>query len=159
MAKTAVIYDSKGSNTRRMAEILKEEFERLNAAYELFHVDQFPMDRMTEFDGFFVGTPNYFGGMTARLKRFFDESVKHFNKLDGKVGAAFCSTGVIGGGAETALMAVIRAMLIHGMIVQGNPGGGHYGVVSISKPDQRVEKELCDSAQRFISLLHRVVRG
>jgi len=158
MAKTAIVYDSKGGNTRRMAEILKEEFERQNEACELFSVDQFPMDRMTEFDAFFVGTPNYFGGMTARLKGFFDESVKYFNKLDGKLGAAFCSTGVIGGGAETAVMAVLRAMLIHGMIVQGNPAGGHYGVVSISKPDQRVQKELRDSAGRFIGLLRRVVR-
>jgi NAD(P)H dehydrogenase (quinone) len=74
------------------------------------------------------------------------------------VGAAFCSTGVIGGGAETAILAIIRAMLIHGMIVQGVPGGGHYGVVSISKPDRRVEKELRDMVQRFISLLNRVVR-
>ncbi len=156
MSKTAIIYDSTGRNTRAMAEILLGEFREVKEPCELFHVDEFKLERLPDYDGFLVGTPNYFGGMSAKLKKFFDESVKFFNKLDGKAGAAFCSTGMIGGGGETAILAVLEAMLIHGMVVQGNTGAGHYGVLSIGKPDDRVEKELRQVARRFIALLKKL---
>jgi len=158
MPKTAIIYDSTGKNTKRMAELLAAEFKELKAPCELFHADDFSVERMTEYDGLFFGTPNYFGGMTAKLKKLFDESVKFFNKLDGKAGAAFCSTGMVGGGGETALRAVIDAMLIHGMVVQGSPNTGHYGVLAIGKPDARVEKELKAAARRFVQLLAKISR-
>ena len=158
MPKTAIIYDSVGVNVKRMAEMILSEFQTQNAACELFSVTAFPVDAMTEYDGFFIGTPNYFGGMSNRLKKLFDESVKHYKKLDGKLGAAFCSTGIIGGGGETAIMDVLKAMLIHGMVVQGSPITGHYGVLAIGKPDARVEKELRVAAQRFIDLLHKLAR-
>jgi NAD(P)H dehydrogenase (quinone) len=134
MSRTAIIYDSVGNNVAQMARMLAAEFSQLDAPCELFSVQEFPMERMTEFDGFFIGTPNYFGGMTNRLKKLLDESVKFYKKLDGKIGAAFCSTGIIGGGGETAIMDVVKAMLIHGMIVQGCPETGHYGVLAIGKP-------------------------
>jgi NAD(P)H dehydrogenase (quinone) len=158
MAKTAVIYDSSGNNTKKMAEIVFDEFHNRDTPCELFHVKEFPLKRLPEFDGFFIGTPNYFGGMTALMKKFFDDSIKFFRALDGKAGAAFCSTGIIGGGGETVIMDVIKAFLIHGMIIQGNPAAGHFGVVSIGRPDERVEKELRDSVQRFVALLTRVAR-
>ena len=156
MPKTAVIYDSSGNNTKKMAEIVFDEFKNRNVGCEMYHVKDFPLNRLPDFDGFFIGTPNYFGGMTALMKKFFDDSIKFFRALDGKVGAAFCSTGVIGGGGETVIMDVIKALLIHGMVIQGSPGGGHFGVLSIGKPDERVEKELRDSVRRFIGLLNRV---
>jgi NAD(P)H dehydrogenase (quinone) len=156
MPKTAIIYDSTGRNTKSMAEILASEFKELKAPCDLFHVDDFKLDKLPDYDGFIVGTPNYFGGMSAKLKKFFDESVKFFNKLDGKAGAAFCSTGMIGGGGETAILAVLEAMLIHGMVVQGNAGAGHYGVLSIGKPDGRAEKELRHVARRFVALLKKL---
>jgi NAD(P)H dehydrogenase (quinone) len=158
MPKTVIIYDSTGKNTRSMAEVLMSEFKELKASCELFHVDEFKLDRMPEYDGFIVGTPNYFGGMSAKLKKFFDDSVKLFNKLDGKVGAAFCSTGMIGGGGETAILAILEAMLIHGMVVQGNTGAGHYGVLSIGKTDDRVEKELRQVARRFVALQQKLAK-
>ncbi|KPJ86691.1 MAG: flavodoxin [Spirochaetes bacterium DG_61] len=158
MPKTAIIYDSVGNNVKRMAEILLSEFQRQNTPCELFFVEQFPVERMTEYDGFVIGTPNYFGGMTSKIKKLVDDSVKHYKKLDGKLGAAFCSTGIIGGGGETAIMDVIKAMLIHGMVVQGSPETGHYGVLAIGKPDARAEKELKIMAQRFIALLNRLAR-
>jgi NAD(P)H dehydrogenase (quinone) len=139
-----------------MAEILAGEFRELKAPGELFHVDEFKLEKMPEYDGFIVGTPNYFGGPSAKLKKLLDESVKFFNKLDGKAGAAFCSTGMIGGGGETAILSILKAMLIHGMVVQGNTGAGHYGVLSIGKPDERVEKELRETARRFVALLKKI---
>lgn len=50
-------------------------------------------------------------------------------EMRGKIGGAFTSAASIGGGSETAIMALIQAMLKHAMIVIGTPGG-HYGAVS-----------------------------
>ena len=158
MPKTAIIYDSTGNNVKKMAELLLNAFQQQNAPCELFYVEEFPVERMTDYDGLVIGTPKYFGGMTARIKKFLDESIKFYKKLDGKLGAAFCSTGIIGGGGETVIMDVIQAMLIHGMIIQGNPEAGHYGVLAIGKPDIRVEKELKIMAKRFIALLNKLAR-
>ncbi len=44
------------------------------------------------------------------------------------------------------------------MIVQGSPGGRHFGVVSIGRPDARVEKELRGSVHRFIALLKKAAK-
>jgi NAD(P)H dehydrogenase (quinone) len=159
MPKTVIVYDSVGNSVKQMADFLFSEFKKQGSACDLVFVDDFPVSTLVEYDGIFVGTPNYFGGMTNKIKKLFDSGVKFYKQLDGKVGACFCSTGVIGGGGETALMAVVRAKLVHGMIVQGCPEAGHYGVLSIGKPDARVERELEVWARRFIGLLEKIARG
>ena len=62
------------------------------------------------------------------------------------MGAAFTFSGAISGGNETTLLSMIEAMLIHRMVVFGNPlkAGGHYGVVCIGKPQDK-ELEACRS--------------
>ena len=66
--------------------------------------------------------------MSAKLKAFIDESIKVHTTLRGKVGGAFTSSGGIASGAETTLLSIVQAMLIHGMIVQGRADDKHYGV-------------------------------
>jgi NAD(P)H dehydrogenase (quinone) len=41
------------------------------------------------------------------------------------------------GGKETTMISILQAMLIHGMIVVGDPikAGGHYGVATAGMPD------------------------
>jgi NAD(P)H dehydrogenase (quinone) len=156
MSKILILYDSSGNNTKKMAEQLYNTFQEEGANSELFHVNSFEVDKLPDYDGYCIGSPNYFGGMTGTLKDLFDKSIKYYKQLDGKAGAAFCSTGMIGGGGETVLMDIIRALFIHGCIVQGNPYTGHYGVVSIGEPDERVNRELTDYAKRFIHLLDRL---
>jgi len=43
-------------------------------------------------------------------------------KLEGKPGAAFTTAGSTATGAETTLLSILTAMLIHGMVVQGRSG-------------------------------------
>ena len=89
-------------------------------------------------------------------KIFLYESVKMLGKLDGKVGAAFSSAANIAGGSEATILDIINAMLIHGLIVQGDPSGSHYGLVAIGAPDERADKECKRFASRFVKLLNRV---
>jgi NAD(P)H dehydrogenase (quinone) len=53
-------------------------------------------------------------------------------------------------------MGVIEAMLIAGMIVQGDPAGDHYGPVSIGKPDQRVTEQCRRRGKRVAELTKKL---
>ena len=93
------------------------------------------------------------------MKQFVDESVKLYGKgeLEGKLGGAFCSGGVIGGGAELTNTSLINAMLIHGMLVKGFRKGGHFGPVSIGAPDERVLAEIQRYGTEFATMLKKIV--
>jgi len=100
--------------------------------------------------------PTHFAAVSAEVKKFIDESIKHFGKLEGKVGAAFSSSGDLGGGSETAILDILRAFLVHGMIIQGATSGGHYGPVSVGAPNQE-RKEICEAlGTRVAKLVKRL---
>ena len=97
--------------------------------------------------------PVYYGSMAAPIKKLFDDSVKFHTKLDGRIGGAFASSANIGGGNETTILDILNAMLIHGMIIQGDPKGDHYGPVSIGAPDERSQKQCLRYGERFARLV------
>ena len=111
------------------------------------------LNRITQL---YTGKPTYYGHMAAPLKQLFDELVGSHGRLDGKVGAAFSSAANIGGGNETTIMGIIEAMLIGGMVVQGDPEGDHYGPVSIGRPDQRVQQQCARRGRRIAELTRKV---
>ena len=88
-----------------------------------------------------MGSPVYYGTMAAELKALIDESVAFHGKLSGKVGGAFATSANVGGGNETTVMDILKALLIHGMVVPGSAQGDHYGPVAIGEPDERARAE------------------
>jgi NAD(P)H dehydrogenase (quinone) len=94
--------------------------------------------------------------MAAEIKKLFDDSVKFHGKLDGKIGAAFASSANIAGGNETTILDILNAMLIHGMIIQGDPQGDHYGAVAIGSPDARSIKECLRLGSRLAKLVKKL---
>jgi NAD(P)H dehydrogenase (quinone) len=93
--------------------------------------------------------------MATEIKKLIDESIKYYGELEGKVGGAFASSGALGGGNETTVLDILKALLIHGMIIQGkSKGGHHYGPVSVEKPD-RARREACEEFGRRIACLVR----
>jgi NAD(P)H dehydrogenase (quinone) len=156
MKKIAIIYYSRGGNTKKMAELVLEgasSVEGIDAA--MFDVNGTDADKLLEYDGVIVGSPTYYGTMAWEIKRLFDESVKHHGKLDGKVGAAFTSAANIGGGNETTIMDILKVMLVHGMIVRGTPKGDHYGPVAIGDPDDRAREQSRELGVRTAELVKR----
>jgi len=75
--------------------------------------------------------------MAAPVKQLIDDLVSRHGQLNGKVGAAFSSSANTGGGSETTVVGILEAMLIAGMVVQGDPQGAHYGPISIGRPTRR----------------------
>jgi len=99
-----------------------------------------------------MGSPTYYGLMSAKLKAFIDQSVGVNGKLAGKVGGAFTSSGGTATGAETTLISIDQALLIHGMIVQGGPSGSYYGVAAQGKPSEE-GLEACEELGKRVAAL------
>jgi NAD(P)H dehydrogenase (quinone) len=113
-------------------------------------------EELLEYDAIILGSPVYYGSMAAEMKKLLDDSVEFHGRMEGKVGAAFASSANIGGGNETTVLNMLNALLIHGMVVQGNPAGDHYGPVSIGAPDARVEKQCRELGRRTVQLAEKL---
>jgi NAD(P)H dehydrogenase (quinone) len=157
MAKGIVIYYSRSGNTKEMAEIIAKSMNDTGLATECKSVGDVKPEELLAFDAIVVGSPTYYGHMAGPVKQLFDDLVSKHGKLDGKVGGAFSSAANIGGGNETTIMGIIEAMLISGMVVEGDPQGDHYGPVSIGKPDERVERQCARRGRRIAELTKKLV--
>ncbi|MBW2061968.1 MAG: NAD(P)H-dependent oxidoreductase [Deltaproteobacteria bacterium] len=156
MAKVLLTYYSRTGHTEKMAEIIAETIKAQGHEVTLKKVTETDPEEMLDADGIVIGSPTYYGQMAAEVKSLIDKSVKYHGKLDGKAGAAFTSSGGLGGGNETTITGILMCMLVHGMIIQGFPGGDHYGPVAVGKPDQRSETQCRRFAERFAGLLDRL---
>jgi len=156
--KVIVIYYSRGGTTKGMAEIISAEIKNSGAKVDLISVSDIKAKQLLDYDGIIVGSPTYYGTLAAQIKELFDESVAFHGKLDGKIGAAFSSAANLAGGNETTILSILEAMLIHGMIIQGDPRGDHYGPVAIGSIDKRCQDNCKRFAQRFIKLLKQIKR-
>lgn len=152
MAKGLVIYYSRSGNTKLMASSIAEAMEKAGLPTKCKGVDDVKVDDLLKVDAIVIGSPTYYGRAAAPIAQFFDESVSKHGKLNGKVGAAFSSSANIGGGNETTVNEINNMLLIHGMIVQGDPQGDHYGPVSVGKPDDRVLGQCARRGQRVAEL-------
>lgn len=156
MKTVLVTYYSRSGNTKKMAELVYQGLTARGIKADLIPVQDVQIDSLPEYDGFIVGSPNYFGTMAWPIKKFIDESIKYYKKLEGKAAAAFTSEGIIGGGGDTVLLDILKSFLIHGCVVQGLTGIGHFGPVAIGAPDDRIEKEVEIFTDRFSTLLEKL---
>jgi NAD(P)H dehydrogenase (quinone) len=159
MAKILICYYSRSGNTKKMAYLIqKGVMEEEGVSVDTKEVKEVKVDDLKGYDGIIVGSPTYYGGMASQVKDLLDRSVKFHGKLQDKVGGAFSSSANIGGGNETTVMAILQALLIHGMVVCGDSSGDHYGPVSIDKPNKRVER-MCIRYGRRVARLTRELHG
>lgn len=105
---------------------------------------------LENYDAIVVGTGTRFGRMSSQMTAFLDQAGALWSRgaLNGKVGAAFTSTGSQHGGQETTLFAIITNLLHLGMTIVGLPysyrgqmsideivGGAPYGASTVAGSD------------------------
>lgn len=156
MPKALVVYYSRSGNTRKMAELITEGIAKSGVEAEAKDVKDVAVDSLLKYDCLVLGSPTYYGTMSAEIKKLLDDSVKFHGKLEGKIGGAFASSANIAGGNETTILDILNALLIHGMIIQGDPKGSHYGPVAIGSPDERSSKECARYGSRLAGLIKRL---
>ncbi|NLB34677.1 MAG: flavodoxin family protein [Elusimicrobia bacterium] len=150
MVKVLIVYHSRTGNTQKMAEYVKAGVEEAGALAILKRAEDTRPEDMNTADAVIIGSPTYYGLPAAEIKSLVDKSIKFHGEFEGKVGGAFASSANKGGGNETTIMAIIQALLIHGMIIPGSSKGDHYGPVSIGKPDEDVRIQCMNLGKRTV---------
>lgn len=170
MAKVLVLYYSTYGHIETMANAVAEGARAAGAQVDVKRVPEtapadvakaahFKLDQaapiatvaeLAEYDAIIIGTPTRFGRIASQMAAFLDQAGGLWAKgaLNGKVGAAFTSTGSQHGGQETTLFSIITNLLHFGMVVVGLPyshqgqmtldeivGGSPYGATTIAAGD------------------------
>ena len=156
MAKVLVLYFSRTGNTQKMAETIATAIKEEGLECDLKKVTEVKAKNLLDYEGIVIGSPTYYGSMASEVKKILDETVQFHGELNGKIGGAFSSSANVGGGNETTVLDILNAFLIHGMIIQGDSSGDHYGPVSIGKPDKRVETNCRRFGKRFANLVKKL---
>ncbi|MCQ6253885.1 flavodoxin family protein [Methanocaldococcus sp.] len=102
------------------------------------------LEKMKEADGIILGSPVYFGGVSAQLKMLMDRSrpLRIGFQLRNKVGGAIAVGASRNGGQETTIQQIHNFFLIHSMIVVGdNDPTAHYGGTGVGKSPGDCEKD------------------
>ncbi|AEF96331.1 flavodoxin family protein [Methanotorris igneus] len=88
------------------------------------------LQKMKEADGIIIGSPVYFGGVSAQLKMLMDRSrpLRRGFQMSNKVGGAIAVGASRNGGQETTIQQIHNFYFIHSMIVVGDKEPtAHYG--------------------------------
>lgn len=149
-------YYSRSGNTKKMAKAIANGVTAEGVECDVKDVSDIEVDELLHYEGLIFGSPTYYGLMAAELKKLFDDSVKHHGKLTGKVGGAFTSSGMMGGGGETTIFSIFEALLIHGMIIIGDAKMQHYGPLSIGSPDEDVGQNCVKYGKKIAALTKKI---
>lgn len=155
--RVLIIYYSKGGKTKKMAEEILKGAEEESAEVRLKSVEEANNEDLLWADGIIIGSPTYFGILASEVKKFLDDSIEIRGKLENKIGAAFASSGHRAGGRETTILTMLHALIIHGMIVCGDPliSGGHYGP-ACDEFDSQAKKECQALGKRIAELTNKL---
>jgi NAD(P)H dehydrogenase (quinone) len=102
---------------------------------------------LPDYDAIIIGTPTRFGNMASQMKNFLDQTggLWFKDRLVGKVGSVFTSTGSQHGGQESTILSTHIVLMHLGMVVVGLPysfkgqmrmdeitGGSAYGASTLA---------------------------
>jgi len=137
-----------------MAEVIAAAIKEEGVEVTRKRIADAHLEDLLAIDAVVIGSPTYYGTMAAEVKQFLDESIRLHGKLDGKVGGAFASAGTTG--QETTVLSILQALLIHGMVVQGDFTGTHYGATSVGQTKEIDANQCRRFGRRFGALVKRV---
>jgi NAD(P)H dehydrogenase (quinone) len=80
-------------------------------------------DDLVGYDGFILGSPTYFGGVSAPFKSFMDATGRLWRtqQLKGKLAAGFTVSSLPSGDKQSTLLSMFVFCMQHGMLWVGNP--------------------------------------
>ena len=133
---------------KRVPELVPEEIAR-KSGYKLDQTAPLAtVAELADYDAIIIGTPTRFGNMAAQMKNFLDQTGGLWlrDKLVGKIGSVFTSTGSQHGGQEATILSAHIVLLHLGMVIVGLPytfkgqmrmdeitGGSPYGASTLAE--------------------------
>jgi NAD(P)H dehydrogenase (quinone) len=176
MTKVLVLYYSSYGHVERMAQAVAEGAREAGAVADLKRVPELVPDtvaarsgykldqsapvaepaELPDYDAVIIGTPTRFGNMAAQVKNFLDRcgGLWAADRLVGKVGSVFTSTGSQHGGQESTILSAHVVLLHLGMVVVGLPysfkgqlrmdeitGGSPYGASTLADGSDGADRQ------------------
>lgn len=111
---------------------------------------------LADFDAIIIGTPTRFGNMASQIKNFLDQAggLWFEDRLVGKVGSVFTSTGSQHGGQESTILATQVVLMHLGLVIVGLPytfkgqmrmdeitGCSPYGASTLAEDDKQGSRQ------------------
>lgn len=150
MGKILILYYSKDGNTKKMAEHVLEGVRQIpDHAVRFRSVAEAKQDDLEWCDGIALGSPTFIGTVAAEMKKFWEDCLPVWQKIDGKIGCTFSSQGGWGGGAELTCQALGTILMNYGVMVFGvtdyvaHQYTAHYGAIQAGEPRLDKEKGAC----------------
>jgi len=150
MGRVLVLYHSISGNTDKMAKLVAEGAALIpEIEIRLKSVANATQNDILWCDGLALGSPTQLGTVSAEMKKFWEDILPVWQKVDGKIGCAFSSQGGWGGGAELTCQALMTIMVNYGFLVfgvtdyAGHQFTAHYGAVQAGEPREDKQKEAC----------------
>ncbi|BFN28681.1 p-benzoquinone reductase [Pseudomonas sp. SCT] len=167
MTKVLVLYYSSYGHVEALAQAVAEGSRQVGALADVKRVPELvpeqvahkagykisqsagvaSVSELPDYDAIVIGTPTRFGNMASQMKNFLDQcgGLWAEDRLVGKVGSVFTSTGSQHGGQESTILATHTVLLHLGMVVVGLPysfkgqlrmdavtGGSPYGASTLA---------------------------
>ena len=150
-ARILVLYQTTTGNTKLMADLVVEGAMSVpETEVRLRSVEEATADDLLWCDGVAVGSPTCMGTISWEMKRFWDETaIKLWPKIEGKIGAAFSSSGGTNGGGENTCLQLLVVLMNFGLLTFGIPDyvapgrTMHYGAVCAGRPRDEADREVC----------------
>jgi len=133
---------------KRVPELVPEETAK-NSGYKLDQAAPIAtIAELVDYEAIIIGTPTRFGNMAAQMKNFLDRTGGLWgqDRLVGKIGSVFTSTGSQHGGQEATILSAHVVLLHLGMVIVGLPytfkgqlrmdeitGGSPYGASTLAE--------------------------
>ena len=162
--KISIIYVSQGGNTEVAAEYIEEgilkRFPFAQVNLMSIRDDEVDYEFLQQSEAVIFGTPVYCAGMSWEVKKWFDSNVRF--DLSGKLGAVFVTAQSPIGGVDTAIMDVVRNMMLKRMLVFSGAGKnttnkfqlGAVGIVETMNKDAEQFQVFGENiAEKVISLI------
>ncbi|MGN0294289.1 MAG: flavodoxin family protein [Lachnospiraceae bacterium] len=147
--KISIVYVSQTGNTEMAAESVQDgimvKYPFIQVKIMDIRENEVDLEFLEQSDAVIFGSPVYFTSMSWELKKWFDQSFRV--NLKGKLGAAFVTAQSPAGGTDTAIMEILRHMLMKGMYVFS--GAGEKAARSFQIGAVGIAKEIDDCAEQF----------
>lgn len=141
-----IIYHSESGKTQAMAEaVAKGAGEVQGVEYILKPIAEVTEAEILNASAIILGSPVYNANVTPEVQAFINSWPFEGRPLKDKIGAVFVTGGGFSIGEEAVMFSMIRAMMIHGMIIVGGDElEAAFGASAITGEGDFTDKEVQD---------------
>jgi NAD(P)H dehydrogenase (quinone) len=139
-----ITYHSETGKTQTMAEAVAEGVAQVQGvSYILKPISEVQQQEILNTSALILGSPVYNANMVPQVQEFINSWPFEDRPLKDKIGAVFVTGGGFSIGEEAVMFSMIRAMMVHGMlIIGGEEVEAAFGASAITGEGEYAGKEV-----------------